>query len=278
MSSFQLWDLEKSPYIAVLGTLEPDHLNVHRNYEEYLNAKANITKHQSENDYLIYYKDNLEATKIADSSKAKKIPYPFEIPDEIKRAIKVPGGHNFNNFTAAIAAVASFLNISPDEYLSEYTSEIIEGLNNFKGLPHRLEFLRELNDVKYYDDNFSTNPSSTRVAVNAFPNENLVVILGGRDKTNYEDLSEIYEILKAPQVKKIVLIGESGHKLAEKYKDERFIVAESLKEAVTTAKTEAEKIAPTIVLMSPSAASFDMFENVYDRGAKFQTLINNIDE
>ena len=155
---------------------------------------------------------------------------------------------------------------------------IIEGLKNFKGLPHRLEYLREINDVKYYDDNFSTNPSSTRVAINAFPNDNLVVILGGRDKTDYEDLPEIYEILQAPQVKKIVLIGESGHELAKKYQDDRFILAESLDEAINTAKSEAESIAPSTIVMSPAAASFDMFENVYDRGTKFQHLIKNLED
>ena len=107
---------------------------------------------------------------------------------------------------AAIAAVASYKNISPNEYLSEYKTEITEGLKSFHGLPHRLEFLRELNGVRYYDDNFSTNPSSTRVAIEAFPDNNVVAIIGGRDKTDYKDIPELYEILQAPQVKKIILI------------------------------------------------------------------------
>lgn len=283
MSSFQLWDLEKSPKIAVLGQLEPDHLNIHKDYEDYLNAKANITRYQTESDYLIYFKNNPETVKIAETSKAQKIPYPFEIPEEVKSAIKIPGQHNSENAIAAIAAVASYKNISPDEYLREYKAEIIEGLESFKGLPHRLEFLRELNGVKYYDDNFSTNPSSTRVAVNAFPDDNLVVIVGGRDKTDYEDLPEIYEILKASQVKKIILLGESGHELKNRYEDDRFILAESLKEAVEMAKRLAEESAydssekNTVVLMSPAAASFDMFENVYDRGDQFKSLIANLE-
>ena len=276
MSSFQLWDLQKSPHISVIGHIEPDHLNVHDGYDDYLNAKSNICAHQSEDDYCIYYKNNPTSEKIAEKSSAHKIPYPFEIPDEIKSAITLPGEHNINNALAAIAAVASYKNISPDEYLSEYKIEIIEGLKNFKGLPHRLEFLRELKGVKYYDDNFSTNPSSTRVAVNAFPDDNLIIIIGGRDKTDNEDIPEIYEILKAPQIKKIVLMGESGHELAKHYQDERFIIVESLEEAVNTARKEAEKYTEAVVLMSPSAASFDMFENVYDRGAKFKLLISNL--
>ncbi|MBR2753706.1 UDP-N-acetylmuramoyl-L-alanine--D-glutamate ligase [Candidatus Saccharibacteria bacterium] len=276
MSSFQLWDLEKSPHIAILGQLEPDHLNVHKDYVDYLDAKSRITKFQTKNDYLIYYQENLETTKIAQKSSAKLIPYPFEIPSDIKNAITLPGKHNQNNALAAIAAVACYKNISPDEYLNKSETTIIEGLRSFKGLPHRLEFLRELNSVKYYDDNFSTNPSSTRVAVNSFPNNNLVVILGGRDKTDYEDLPEIYEILQAQNIQNVILIGESGHELAKRYRDNKFTLVESLEEAVNLAKEKAEEKPDSIVLMSPAAASFDMFKNVYDRGEKFQLLISNL--
>ncbi len=273
MSSFQLWDLEKSPHIAIIGHLEPDHLNVHKDYTDYLNAKANITRYQTENDYLIYYSKNPETVKITETSKAHKIPYPYEVPNEILEAVKLPGQHNQENALAAIAAVASHKNISPDEFIREKKAEIITGLNNFRGLPHRLEFLRELNNVKYYDDNFSTNPSSTRVAINAFPDSNVILILGGRDKTNYEDLPEIHEILQVPQIKKVVLIGESGHEIANRYQDNRFTTAESLEEAVKTAKSIAETLESSVVIMSPAAASFDMFKNVYDRGDKFKNLI-----
>ncbi len=276
MSSFQLWDLQKSPHIAVLGQLEPDHLNVHKDMADYLNAKANITKYQSENDYLVYFKNNPETVKIAEKSHATLVAYPSVIPAEIQNAITIPGKHNQDNAIAAITAVACYKNLSLEDYLDKYQSEIITGLQNFHGLPHRLEFLRELNQVKYYDDNFSTNPSSTRVAINSFPNDNLVVIIGGRDKTDNQDLPEIYEILKASNIKKIILLGESGHALAKKYQDDRFIITESLQEAVNTARQEAEALSPSIVLMSPSAASFDMFENVYDRGDQFKRLIGDL--
>jgi len=276
MSSFQLWDLQKSPHIAIVGHLEPDHLNIHKDYADYLQAKGNICRYQTPEDYCIYYKNNPETIKIVDSSKAHKIPYPFEIPANVKNSIMLPGEHNINNAIAAIAAVASFKNISPDEYLKNYESEIITGLSNFKGLPHRLEFLRELNNVKYYDDNFATNPSSTRVAIDSFPNDNLVIIVGGRDKTNYEDLPELYEIISAKNINSIILIGESGHELARRYHDERFIVAESLKEAVELAREKAEAVAPSLLIMSPATASFDMFKNVYDRGDQFKNLIASL--
>ena len=276
MSSFQLWDLTKSPHIAVIGHLEPDHLNVHKDYEDYLNAKANITRWQNTGDYLIYYSKNPETVKIANTSKATKVPYPYNVSDDILKAIYLPGQHNQENALAAIAAVASYYNISPDEFIREKESKIIAGLSNFHGLPHRLEFLRELNGVRYYDDNFSTNPSSTRVAVNSFPGNDLVLIVGGRDKTNYEDLPEIYGILKASQIKKIVLIGESGHELTNRYQDSRFIATESLEQAVNIAKSNAEKLENSVVIMSPAAASFDMFKNVYDRGDQFKKLVNNL--
>ena len=280
MSSFQLWDLEKSPHIAVIGQLEPDHLNVHKDYSDYLSAKANITKHQSTEDYLIYFKNNPETTKIAQTSAAKLIAYPFTIPDSVCRAITLPGRHNQDNALAAIAAVASYYNISPDEYLRDSQETIIRGLSAFHGLPHRLEFLRELDGIKIYDDNFATNTSSTRVAVKAFPDSNLTIIAGGRDKTNNEDLPELYEILQAPQVKNIVLMGESGHELANRYQDPRFTIVESLEEAVSTAleksKQSASQGSDNILLMSPAAASFDMFQNVYDRGDQFKSLVANL--
>ena len=280
LSSFQLWDLEKSPHIAIIGHLEPDHLNIHKDYAEYLNAKANLCHHQTSKDYCIYYKDNSETIHLTRDTKAHQIAYPFSIPDEVEQAINLPGEHNLNNATAAIAAVACHKNISPSEYLREYKTEIIEGLKSFRGLPHRLEYLRELNHVKYYDDNFATNPSSTKVAVAAFPNNDLVLIVGGRDKTGYEDLPELYDILKSPQVKKIILLGESGNELAKKYGDPRFRLASSLSAAITAARLEAEAITtaekPAIVIMSPAAASFDMFENVYDRGAQFKNIIASL--
>lgn len=276
LSSFQLWDVTQSPHVAVIGQLEPDHLNVHRDYAEYLAAKANITKYQTAEDYLVYYAKNSESVKIAEATAAQRVAYPFVIPAEVEQAIALPGVHNIENGMAAIAAVASYLNISPDEYLAKYQDKIIEGLGSFHGLPHRLEFVRELNGVRYFDDNFSTNPSSMRVAMRAFPNDNVVAIVGGRDKTNNQDLAEIYEILKADNIKRVVLIGESGHELARRYHDPKFRVANSLAAAITAARLEAEALGSAVVVMSPAAASFDMFDNVYDRGAKYQEAIKNL--
>lgn len=300
MSSFQLWDLTKSPHIAVVLRIEPDHLDVHKDFADYVNAKSHIAKFQSPDDYIVYFKTDADSTKIAQKSPAHQVTYPFTLPDDIKKSIRLPGQHNIENATAAIAAVASYLNLPPEDFLAKYSSKIKQGLRHFKGLPHRLEFIRELDHIKYYDDNFSTNPASTRVAIDAFPDSNLVVIIGGRDKTNYADLPEIRDILQSPQIKIAILLGESGLELAKRYPDLRFRLVNSLPAAVTAAHLEAKAIEeglfeepeqnprlfsrkkttpapepprPTVVLMSPAAASFDMFDNVYDRGDQFQKLV-----
>ncbi len=280
MSSFQLWDLKKSPQVAVIGQLEPDHLNVHKDYAEYLAAKGNIARFQSANDTCVYFSKNYESSNLAELSPAHKIPYPFDVPADILTAVTLPGQHNKENAMAALTAVAAFKGITPATYLHDHAKSIKTGLANFHGLPHRLEFLRALNNVYYYDDNFSTTASSTRVAVQAFTGRNTVIIVGGRDKTENADLPELYEILQSPDLKRIILIGESGHELARLYQDNRFRIANSLEAAVTGARLEAEALAtpdsPAIVLMSPAAASFDMFENVYDRGRQYAELINKL--
>jgi len=279
MSSFQLWDIKCSPHVAVVLGIEPDHLNVHDGFQDYTNAKANIVRFQDEEDYCIYNAKNDVSTEIAGITLGETIPYPEDKAgatdklSEVIDYITIPGQHNRENAEAAVKAVAAFFDMDVEEFLDQYFYAVAEGIANFTGLPHRLEFLRELNGVRYYDDNFSTNPASTRTAMVAFPDSPIVAIIGGRDKTDDEDLPEIYQILSAENIKKIILMGESGHALAEKYTDERFVVVESLDEAVTTARIEAEKLPNSVVVMSPSAASFDMFENVYDRGAQFAKKI-----
>ena len=278
MSSFQLWDLDRSPKVAVVGMIEPDHLNVHRDFEEYVAAKANIARFQTATDYLVYYNKNAETARIAELSAAQKVPYPdVKTCEPVLDAVKIPGQHNLDNAMAAVAAVACYYGESVEDFVSKNDDKIRAGLSNFNGLPHRLEFLREKGGVLYYDDNFATNTASMKVAVQAFPDKKVVLILGGRDKTDNEDLPEIWEILQANRnIAKIVLMGESGHEIARRYNDGRFMVAESLHEAVGIARDKAEKLTDAVVLMSPAAASFDMFENVYDRGTQFQEVVKQL--
>lgn len=281
MSSFQLWDLEKSPRIAVVLGIEPDHLNIHDDFDDYVQAKTNICKHQTAQDCCIFYNNNAESRQIAEQSPAQKIGYPLtnrKLLDQFLPELNIPGQHNRENAEAALLATSAFLQIELNPFLEKYQSKILQVFRHFQGLPHRLQFLRELNHVRYYDDNFSTTPTSTAVALAAFPKTPLIVIAGGRDKTANADLPEIVTLFQTtPNLQKLVLIGESGHELAKLLPADRFVLAESLAEAVASARALAESLpTPSIVLMSPAAASFDMFENVYDRGAQFQKLVQEL--
>ena len=283
MSSFQLWDLSASPKISVVLRIEPDHLKVHKDFDDYVNAKSHIAEFQTENDSCIYFKNNPDSKRIADKSIGKKYTYPIEKPSktltDILDSLNIPGSHNRENAEAALLACATFFNQNLEEFLEGNKETIIKTLSNFEGLPHRCQFLRELNGVKYYDDNFSTTIPSFEVALKAFPEENKILIIGGRDKTHGENYPKIIDLINSSKnIKSIILMGESGHEIFEKYSSTQhnFILTESLKEAVQTAKNEAEKSTPSIVLMSPAAASFDMFENVYDRGAQYQEIIKNL--
>lgn len=283
LSSFQLWDLEKSPHIAVVLRIEPDHLNVHKDFQDYVDAKANITKHQTAADFCIYFKNNEDSVSVAEKSKGHQLSYPIENPNDtlnkIIDSLNVPGAHNKENAEAALLAVATSFNLPLGDFVIKHEIELISAMSTFEGLPHRCQFVRELNGVKYYDDNFSTTLPSLEVALAAFKDENKVLILGGRDKSDGENNPIIINLLKhTKNLKAVVLMGESGHVIFDNFNDKslNFILTESLKEAVETAKKEAEKTPGSIVLMSPTAASFDMFKNAYDRGDQYQAVVKGL--
>lgn len=280
MSSFQLWDLKQSPHIAVILHIEPDHLNIHDDFADYISAKSNITKYQTPQDYCIYNQNNPTSAKISAESPAKKLPYPIESLEivDVLNSLTIPGQHNRENTQAALLAVAAYYDIPVNQLIEQYSNQIKSALQSFQGLPHRLQFLRTLNNVSYYDDNFATGVSSTKVALDAFPNTPLVLIAGGRDKTNNTDLPELVETLNnTKNIQKIILIGESGHELAKLLPEDKYSVQENLADATLAARQAAESIGQdAIVLMSPAAASFDMFKNVYDRGDQFQACVKEL--
>lgn len=294
LSSFQLWDLEQSPHIAVILKVEPDHLNVHDDFSDYVNAKANIAKWQTETDFCIYYQNNPTSVQIAETSPAQKLAFPIKDSrsklDQLLNHLSVVGEHNREDAEAALLAAACYHDQGLSSFVHEHFRALASALQNFHSLPHRLEYLRTLNQVDYYDDNFSTTLPSTLVALEAFRNQPIVHIVGGRDKTNNADISDIAVAIQK-HTKKAILIGESGHELAKILPKDQFILADSLSTAVTEAQKIAEELVTKasqsnsqenqpnphpVVLMSPAAASFDMFENVYDRGAKFQKLVQEL--
>ena len=297
MSSFQLWDLEQSPHIAVVLRVEQDHLDRHYSLEDYHQAKANITKHQTSEDYCIYYRNNQTSAMIGNLSIGKKLTYPIPESDrltELLDCLSIPGAHNRENAEAAILAVASFLNLSLTDLLtnSNLAAAVKAGLTNFTGLPHRLQFIRELNNVRYYDDNYSSAFPATDVALKTFENDPTILIAGGKDRGL--DLTDFKaRLFNAKNLRHVILIGENKTRLAADEDPQKFILADSLESAVNIAQSLAEKIVEDtrsnydlclpvtvplrpVVLMSPGSASFDMFKNFEDRGQQYQNLINHL--
>jgi UDP-N-acetylmuramoylalanine--D-glutamate ligase len=258
LSSFQLWDLTKSPHIAVLTNLEVDHLDVHKDEAEYRAAKLNILRHQSPDDFAVINKD-------IDLGDLEPLAKTLRFPDETLRELaqnRLVGEHNIANAEAAILAVQAF-----DPSIAN--SQIRVGLNNFSGLPHRLKFVDEKNGVKYYDDSIATTPGSAIAAIKSF-DEPKILILGGSDKG--ADYHDIGEAAKAAQVRQIFAIGANRDKVkaqvGEKFEGEITLLDDqNLSEIVK--KVAAAAQAGDVVILSPAAASFDMFKNYQDRGQQF---------
>lgn len=225
LSSFQLMDMDVSPEISIVTNIYPDHLNVHKSYEEYQDAKKNIFKYQTENGLLILNKDNditysfsKEANgKIILFSSKEKLEngYIYDRDDEtikfckdgirrhiLKRTdIKLRGIHNYENICAALAATAPLVSIEKQT----------EAIKSFNGVEHRLEFVRELDGVKYYNDSIGTSPASTIAGLNAF-DENIILLAGGSDKgLDYKEVGENI----ARKVGILILTGPTAEKIED---------------------------------------------------------------
>jgi len=284
MSSFQLWDLDKSPNVAVITPIHADHLDVHENFDDYVAAKANIVRFQSDQDIVIANADNETAQSIALTSFAKQLSYPtgnaghvvnekfFVGETEICTIaeLKIPGKHNIENTCAALTAAWHF---------SQDVAAMTRAIATFKGLPHRIKFVRELDGVEYYDDSYSSAPSASIAAIRSFV-EPKILILGGYDKgIDFRNLAN--EIESRDSIKKILLIGQTRTQLASSLRDagvesSRFEVIDStdFSQIVTHAKDSA---APgDVVLLSPACASFGMFKNFADRGEQFIQLVESL--
>ncbi len=283
LSSFQLFDLKYSPQIGVCLTIVPEHLNWHFDMDEYVSSKKNIFAHQTITDIAIYYADNKYSKQLAESSQGKKIPY-FADPGAYVRDdtilingkvachitdIKLIGKHNWQNICAALTAYWQV-----DKDLEAFKRVIL----NFKGLQHRLELIRVKDGVKYYNDSFASVPDATMAAINAVSGPKLLVI-GGRDRGL--DLTNLAKTIKDhdAEVDKVLLIGESGPRVAEKLKEINFhkyqiTEAKSMKEIFELANNIAKP--EDSVVLSPGFPSFDMFKNFEDRGNQFREAVNSL--
>lgn len=278
LSSFQLWDIEKSPHTAVVLGIEPDHLDVHRSMEEYVAAKGNITAFQAPDDLLIYNAGNQYSRQIAESSQAVKVGYPSEVTTHVYNnsfyngeqilcsvdALQIQGAHNQQNAMAAIDAAWQYVN-DP--------AAIEAGLKGFKGLPHRLAFVRSVGGVDYYDDSIATTPGSAIAALRAFDRPK-VIILGGSKKGS--DFSELAAEITHHDAQAI-LIGDEAPVIAAAFDAVGFKNYEVINNATMPKIVERAHALATegsVVLLSPSAASFGLFQNYKDRGEQFIAAVN----
>lgn len=281
LSSFQLWDLEKSPSLAVVLMLEPDHLDVHKSMEEYVEAKANIARHQAQSGVVIYHPTNEYSRQIAETSQGTKLRYAvsddsqvyvtngqFMIDDEVicpVSALQIPGQHNVENACAAISA-AMHHGVGKD---------VIEaGLRTFTGLPHRLKLVAEKDSIRYYDDSIATTVGSAIAALHSFETGKSVIILGGSDKgVDYRELIDEVKAMNA----RVIAIGQTGSRIAELC-DEAGV--EYVREAgdMTQVVQAARQLARSgdVIILSPASASFDQYASYSDRGDQFVAAVEGI--
>jgi len=270
MSSFQLIDMGVSPHVAVVLNITEDHMDWHKDRKEYVDAKKNIVKYQLKNDFAVINKEYETSKSFAEEGEGRVVYFSKRSLDaKYKKGLILRGEHNLENIAAGIT-VAKIIGVGEDL--------IKKTVRNFKGLEHRLEFVREVKGVKYYNDSFATGPQPTIAAINSF-SENETLILGGSDKgLNYSQLGET--ISQKKNVKNIILIGDTKGKIVETFKGLSPQIGifdmgyASMKEIVRKAYT----VTPEggVVILSPASASFDMFKNYKDRGAQFKSAVESL--
>ena len=287
LSSFQLMTVKQSPSIAVVTNLAPNHLDVHKDMEEYVAAKRNIFAYQDGCDRLVLNADNEITAGFAGEAGGEVTLFcrkqtldggvylrdktvvcggrPVLNTDDII----LPGLHNLENYMAAIAAVDGLV---PDEVVREFA-------RTFGGVAHRIELVRELGGVRYYNDSIASSPSRTIAGLRSFP-QKVILIAGGYDKHIPYDVLGL-EIIRS--VKILLLTGDTAEKIkaatlaAPDYAPgaPEVIDCADLKEAVERAHCLAQK--GDVVIMSPASASFDRFKNFEERGNVFKELVNALE-
>ena len=280
LSSFQLYDLKRSPHIAVCLMVVPEHLNWHSDMEDYIFAKSQLFAHQTSKDIAIYFGDNEISHRIASNSPGAKISYFAEPGAYIEsehividgqqicnvNELQLLGQHNWQN---ACAAVTAAWQVTHD------IAAIRSVLTTFTGLEHRLEFVRTIDDVDYYDDSFGTTPETAIVAIEAFK-EPKVVILGGSDKgASFDALAKT---VKENNVRHAVIIGDVAPQIKLALQNvgfNNFSEGGTTMEQMVKAAQAAAKPGD-IVLLSTGCASFGLFENYKDRGNQFKQVVGTL--
>lgn len=290
LSSFQLMTLKKSPNISIVTNVSPNHLDVHKSYDEYIDAKKNVFTYQNSNDIVVLNYDNDITREFAVEAKGEvrffsvreklekgvileqntiKIVNESEKIDVIDiQEILLLGMHNVENACTAIAAVKDLVSLE----------SIRNVLRTFKGVEHRNEFVRELNGVKWYNDSIGSSPTRTIAGLASFK-EKVILIAGGYDKhLDYTNMGKYI----VDHVKALILMGQTKEKikkatiaeLESREMNMPIYECQTLEEVVNTANQIAQK--GDIVFFSPASASFDMFKNFAERGNLFKDLVNNL--
>jgi UDP-N-acetylmuramoylalanine--D-glutamate ligase len=291
-SSFQLDSIEKfKPKVSMLLNFTPDHIDWHGSLEKYFDAKLKINMNQSDNDAIVFNYDDEIIRGFSSNFKGKNIPFSIKENlealdysrgcyvlneriiyfDKVKKdkndiinsdEIFIRGKHNLQNSLASISA-SKFMGVKDDV--------IKNTLINFKGVEHRIEPVRELNGIKFYNDSKATNFDSTYVALESFP-ANIVLIMGGKKGANSFDLIKKFV---EERVKYIIAIGQTKNDITDYFSTfKKVIPVDTLEAAVNKAYRVSVK--GDVVLFSPAYKSFDMFDNFEHRGEEFKNFVNNL--
>ena len=255
LSSHQLMNLKKSPHIAVFLNIYPEHLDYYKNFEEYFSAKKNIYKYQSESDYLIF---NPEIKPI---TKAKKIKIDVnDFAEFLKNNQQFLEITHIDNLIAVLN-VAKLFDV-PEK-------DIIKSLNKYKRLPHRLEFVGEFKEIRFYDDSIATIPEAVVYALDSLGDDVETIILGGLDRGIKYD--KLVKRIKKSNIKTIIAFPDSGEKIVRNIRS-RIYKVDNMKDAVDLAYKHTSK--GKICLMSPASPSFNLFKDYKERGDLYKKYIN----
>ncbi len=291
LSSFQLITMRKSPDIAVVTNLAPNHLDWHKDMDEYIESKKNLILHQNAFGKAVVNLDNEIANSFSKDVRGQLAK--FSVKEELFNGayldgttivysdygnkteimdisdIKIPGMHNVENYLAAISAVWGLV-----------SAETIKSVaKTFGGVAHRAEFVRELDGVKYYNDSIASSPTRTSLGTLSLYDEKIIIIAGGYDKhIPYEPLGPVIN----NKVKLLVLLGDTAPKIeaavknADNYDENaiKIITVTNMEEAVAEAKKYAVK--GDIVSLSPASASFGLYKNFEERGNHFKSIVNGL--
>lgn len=280
ISSFQLWDLETSPHVAVVLMMDVDHQDVHASVEEYIEAKSNIVRHQQSDDIVIYHPNNKMTAKVVGVPRGRSKRFLSEEGAHIidkkifidgaeimwVEQVGLRGSHNLENICAAITAAWEF---------TQDVSAISNAVAAFSGLEHRLEHVAKIDGIDYFDDSFSVVPVATEAAIASF-DQPIVLIMGGYDRG--ADFSDVAESIRNSKVADVILIGDTRHEIAETlsaagYEQYEIIDSKDMSQIVSAAKKAA--VVGYVVLFSPGCASFDMFDNYKVRGNEFKRVVKS---